>query len=362
MNNLLDDASEFPLEDCRETPAKNIELWKNRFIEEVTRKRASIQTIQTYSVAINTFIKFTEEHPKNRLPTIGAKYINRFLFEYQMNLVNKKPDSWKNKKRYLSKMKKEDLELPGKNGALFTVYPEFENTLSQRQTILKIFLKFITENNKDQHDYTSMFKGMVKIKISEKFTDCLTREELLNVIGFMQEWPENYKKHKKACSLKVAYRDAALILVYALSGGRSDEVVHIKLKDIREDSEKSRYIIKIEKGKGGKKRSVWIEKKYFEKFYLFFKETLPSEDFYISSTYRKEYKNRPMSPGHIRTFGNTVLNILNINKRGLHSFRRGYVTDRITHDKVDIGIVAKEAGNTVAILEKHYLKHDATEK
>ena len=58
-------------------------------------------------------------------------------------------------------------------------------------------------------------------------------------------------------------------------------------------------------------------------------------------------------------FANFILNKLEINKSGLHAFRRGYVTKRIGKDKIDVSICAKEVGNTVAILEKHYLKHNA---
>jgi len=362
LNELLDDIADFPLEVNKKTPAENLLLWKERFIDEIKRKKTSEKTIRTYSIAIDTFISFSEKHNDKSISLIGAKYINRYLAEYQLKLLQKKTFSWPLKDENIVTVKTElaSNEL-GKNGANFTVFEGFENTLSQRQTIVKIFLKFITENNKDQHDYTSMFKGMAKIKISEKFTDFLTKEEIDRVVSLMQSWPENYMNYKKMNNERYVYRNAALIIIYALTGGRSEEMVHVRLKDIKEDSENNRYIIKINKGKGGKKRSVWIEKFYFEKFYIFFKGILPSDEYYISSTYSNGgYTNVPMSPGHIRTFGNDILNILGIQKTGLHAFRRGYVTNRIIHGKVDISIVAKEAGNTVAILEKHYLKHNAT--
>ena len=66
-----------------------------------------------------------------------------------------------------------------------------------------------------------------------------------------------------------------------------------------------------------------------------------------------------MSAVYYRVFSNDTLKFLGINKTGLHAYRRDYVSMRVGEDKVLVSLVAKEVGNTSAILEKHYFKHDA---
>lgn len=360
MYDLLDDIAIFDLQDPALTPFKNLLLWEDRWIESVKMNKRGTNTIKSYESGLRSFYPFVKRHRKIPIDKIGAKYINRYLIDYQISLAVEAVASKNLKKGYLDELIKESKKKSiGSNDANFTVLEEFENTLSHRVTVVKIFLKFITENNKDQHDYTAVFNKITKIKIADKFTDYLTMDELHQVVEYMSVWPQIYKDHKSKSSLRYAYRDASLMIIYALTGGRSNEVVHIKLKEISESKDKQHYFIRINKGKGGKKRVVSIPQTYLKPFLEYFRAELPSDDYYISSTYKKGYTNIPMNPNTIRTFSNDILRILDINKTGLHAFRRGYVTKRIGGDEVDISLVAKEVGNTVAILEKHYLKHSA---
>jgi len=362
MNNFIDDVAEFNLSVQKITLYKNLKLWYGRWEEELYRNKVSPRTLNSYRFAVNTFLDFAKRNRNVPMEGISVKFINRYLIDYQIKIARLKAGEGLLEKEAVLQIEKESkLNNIGKNDANFTVHESFENTLSQRITILKMFLKFITENNKEQHDYTKLFDKLARIKIQDKFTDYLTVSELEEVVKYMQIWVEIYKDHKPKCSLRNAYRDAFLMLIYALTGARSDEVVHIKLQDIslfKKDG-KERYIIKIEKGKGGKKRSVSVKKEYLHKFVDYFSKELPNSTYYISSTYKKGYTNAPMNPNTIRVFSNNILKNIGINKTGLHAFRRGYVTKRIGNDDVDISIVAKEVGNTTAILEKHYLKHTA---
>lgn len=362
MNQFTDDIAEYSLSDMASTPYRNLKVWQDRWEDELVMNKVAEKTIKSYRFALKTFFDFVKRHRKIPIESITVRYINRYLIDYQIRIAKDKHAEGRLPKRDLDKLIKESKKTSiGKNDANFTVLEEFENTLSHRLTTLKIFLKFITENNKEQHDYTSLFSGLAKIKIKEKFADHLTTEELEEVVGYMHVWPDIYKDHKPKSSERYAYRDALLMLIYALSGARSDEVVHIKMKDISLHSKNSteRYIIKIVKGKGGKKRSVGIKREYLDKYIEYFKAELPSGDYYLSSTYKDGYTNKPMSPNAIRTFSNKTLKNLGINKTGLHAFRRGYATKRIGNDEAGISVVAKELGNTVDIIEKHYLKHSA---
>lgn len=360
MYDLLDDIAIYDLQDPNLTPFKNLLLWEERWLESVKVNKRGMNTIRSYEFGLKSFYTFVKRHRKISIDKIGAKYINRYLIDYQITLAKEAVSTNSLEKRYLDELIKESKKKSiGTNDANFTVLEKFENTLSHRLTVVKIFLKYITENNKDQHDYTAIFNKITKIKIADKFTDFLTMDELHQVVEYMSIWPQIYKDHKPKSSLRYAYRDAALMVIYALTGGRSNEVVHIKLKEISESKNQEHYLIKINKGKGGKKRTVSIPKNYLKPFLDYFRAEFPSDDYYISSTYKKGYTNIPMEPNNIRTFSNGILKLLDINKTGLHAFRRGYVTKRIGGDEVDISLVAKEVGNTVAILEKHYLKHTA---
>lgn len=359
---LDDDIAEYSLSDTSITPYRNMRLWLDRWEEQLQMQKVSPKTIKSYKDAIATFFDFVKKQRKVPIEKIGARYINRYLIDYQIKVATDKYEKGKLEKEDLDMIVEESKKKSiGKNDANFTVLEDFENTLSQRITIVKMFLKFITENNKEQHDYTKLFDYVAKIKVSEKFTPYLTEDELFKVVEFMQIWPEVYKGHRKRrYTVHHAYRDATLMIIYALTGARSEEVVFVKLKDLELFTKNSidRYIVKIEKGKGGKKRKVGILRSHLEKLIEYLQNVLPSEEHYLSSTHGKNgYNNRAIHPNRIREFSNDILRILDINKTGLHAFRRGYVTKRIGSDDVDVSVVAKEVGNTTAILEKHYLKH-----
>jgi len=361
-HDFSDDIAAYHLQKSTLTPYKNLKKWQARWKEDLIMHKCSEKTIKGYIHATNILLFFAKKHRKIDLTMIGAKYINRCILDYQITLAEDKYKHAKVSAEELTRLKKERKKKNiGKNDANFTIYEIFENTLSHRVTIIKMFLRFITENNKELHDYTRIFKSIVNVKIQDKFTDHLTKQELFSVLELMHVWVDVFKQYKPKSSIYSAYRDALCLIIYALTGARSSEVVYIKLKDIVEhvQGDEVYYIIKIENGKGGKKRSVAIKKPHIEKFINYMRSNLPSEEYYLSSTYKKGYTNKPLSPDTIRVFSNFILRHLNINKTGLHAYRRAYVTKRIGEDKVDVSIVAKEVGNTVAILEKHYLKHSA---
>jgi integrase len=182
------------------------------------------------------------------------------------------------------------------------------------------------------------------------------------VIALMSVWTNVYKTHKPKGSIESAYRDSLLILLYVLTGARSAEVVKIKLKEISLFSHNSKeyYSIKILEGKGDKIREVGVEAGFIKQHIEHFKSVLPDDDFYLSSSFSHgSYLNKSHHPDTIRRFGNYILQVLGINKKGLHTFRRGYATRRVVEDGVDISIVAKEMGNSSSVLERYYLKHSA---
>ena len=221
-----------------------------------------------------------------------------------------------------------------------------------------MFFRFISENNADGHSFERALKKMVTIRVKDRLTAYLKPKEMLEIIEYLQRWDTEYQTYFPHSDIRYAMRNAFMLLIYALTGARGDEVVKVKLKDIDRDTidREPYYIISIHHGKGGKVRRIGVEEKYIKKFVEYFSSSLPSGDYYISSTFRSgKYLNKPFHVNNIRKFANIVFEILGYNVTGLHAFRRGYVTMRV-RDGVSVGIVAKEVGNTTQVLEKHYLK------
>lgn len=352
---LDDDISEYPLSQEGLSPSKNFEVWYERWVE--SKLSLSEHTHRSYRYAINSFISFSNKHSEIPIHKIGARYINRYLMWYQYELAKDKAT-----KEDLLCMEKE-LASPsvGKNDLKFKVYLEYENTLSQRIVILRTFLKFISWNNIEQHDFTRFFKDIRKIKLHDKITPSLSSLELNMVIKYMKEWLVLYKDHKKKGSLRYAYREALLIVLHATTGARGAEVLQIRLHDIKLVKVDNKYMYKVTilKGKGHRTRSVAVEKGYLKQYIDFFTEEFNGENVYLSSTFKNGvYLDKPMDINTFRVFSNKIFSHLGIEKKGLHSFRRGFATQKVMRENVNAAKVAKMIGNSTATLEKSYIKHE----
>ncbi len=346
----------------------DIRGWINLFIEQKSADRVSKKTKKSYEDALESFHMFVEKHAKdNTMHNIGARFVNRFLIDYQSHLAQLKLNQEKSKitdeiklKNYRRVIKQSSKKHLGKNDALFEILPEFENSLSHRLTVLKMFLKFISESNSDDVDYVQYFHKFTTIKKTEKYTPYLTTDEYDSLVDFIQEWHKTYDKGTE----EEAVRNALLILLYLLTGARSEEVVDIKLKDIsyhKEYGKKSYYVVRIMHGKGGKIREVAVEAEHIEFHINYLKNRLPSNDYYISSIYDKDGNviNKPYHPDSIRKFANFVMKKKEIDKTGLHTFRRGFATRKVISEKMDIAKASKILGNSINVLERYYLKHTA---
>jgi len=350
----------------------DMRFWIAQFIEQKEAEKVAKKTLKSYKDALNTVMLFVLKYKDNTMKSIGAKFINRYLVEYQSYLAKKKIDDlrkkgiWNNKdyQKYEVILYQKENKFLGKNDVNFKILPEFENSLDHRLTVVKMLLKYISDNNKDEHDYTPLFRKFAIIKHKDRFTDYITIDEMDEVVSFMSVWIDVHKQYNPKSRTRSAYRDSLLIILYALTGARSEEVVKIKLRDISlfKHGSKEYYRIKIQEGKGGKVREIGIESGFIKKHIKYLKKELPSDDYFIASTYNTHlqvYTNNHVHQDTIRRFGNYILQTLDINKKGLHTFRRGYATRRIVYDKAELAVVAKEMGNTTTVLEKYYLKHNA---
>ncbi len=370
MAKLLDDELTYPLSSG--TFEEDMNFWISQFIEQKEAEKVAVKTIKSYKDALKTFMLFITKYNENTMKSIGAKFINRYLIEYQSSLALKKLNGLhkqntfdgKDHQKYEVILHQQEEKHLGKNDVKFEVLPEFENSLDHRLTVIKMLLKYINDNNEDEHDYSPLFRKFAVIKHKDRFTEYITVDEMDEVISFMSVWMDIHKQYNPKSRVRSAYRNSLLVILYALTGARSEEIVNIKLRDISlfKHRNKEYYRIKIQEGKGGKVREIGVESGYIKKHIQYLKMELPSNNYYIASTYDTQTQTYTKNHTHqdtIRRFGNYILEILNINKKGLHTFRRGYATRRIVYEKAELAVVAKEMGNTAQVLEKYYLKHNA---
>jgi len=347
---------------------EDMRFWVSQFLEQKELDRIAPKSLKSYSYALDTFISFVSKYStQNSMQGIGAKFINRYLIEYQSSLAAQKLSEGKGlsedkKKSYKKIVKQKDEKFLGKNDAHFEILHVFDNSLTHRLSVVKMLLKYISDNNEEEHDYTPLFRKFATIKHKEKFSEYITLDEMDQVIALMNVWPNEFKQYMPKSSFWIAQRDSLLILIYALTGARSEEVVKIKLEDLSVfmHNDREYYSIKILEGKGGNIREIGVESGFIKPHIEFMRECLPNESFYLSSVkINGVYVDKFQHQDNIRKFGNKILKILGIHKTGLHTFRRGYATRRVMHDGMDVSIVAKEMGNTISIIERFYLKHDA---
>ncbi len=363
---IVDDNTSSSL--SQEDICSDMKSWGKLFIEYKSMRGVSVRTIKSYRESLESFFKFVEIHKDgNKMENVGAKFINRFLIQYQSSLaklkLSKNNVPFHEVEKYNKIILQEEQLLLGRNDMDFEVLSDFENTLLHRASVVKMFLKYISINNEEGHDYQSCFSDIKTLSLKEKDTDCVTVDEMDEVIDLMSNWICVYKSYKQKGKLASAYRDSLMILIYALTGARSEEVVKIKLKDVTPlvYYKKNYYKIFIREGKGGKQREIAIHEDYIKKHIEYLREYLPNGECYLSATFRNGvYTDKSMSPNNIRTFGNYVLQVLGINKSGLHSFRRGYATIRVVNNGIPIAVVAKEIGNSTSVMERFYFKHNAT--
>jgi len=334
--------------------SNDVEAWLERYIADKNTQGVSPKTVKSYREAISPFIEFCHGYEDVMdIEDMTAKFVNNYLMWYQEKLAQndfvfkhlpiedyEKVMSNKSAKR-------------GKNDAtLITIY-KYEKSLSHRLTILKQLLFFIAENNKEQKDFTVLFKHFTKIKVQKRHTDYLTAKEMEELIAFMRQWPYMHKEYKPKSSSASAWRDATIVLLYCLTGARSDEVLSLKMEHIQdislEDDEGKVhpfYSIQYHTTKGDKYREVVIHKNDIESFIVHMRGALIDHSFVLSSTTKSgKATNKKMNDSEMYRFVTWALHMMGIKKSGRHIIRRGYATKEIADGK-ELAVVALDLGHS----------------
>lgn len=334
--------------------SNTIEVWLEHYIAQKYAQAVSPKTIKSYREAIVPFMIYSHQYESMmEIEDITAKFINNYLLWYQEHLaqddfVNKKIDQ-----TVYNEVMSNRKSNRGRNDAKLTIAYKYEKSLSHRLTVLKQLLSFISENNKEQKDFTQLFKYFSKIKVQKRSTDYLTNEELEELIAFMKEWPFIFKQYKPKSSERYAYRNALIVLLYCLTGARADEVIslnmeHITPSNYKDDSGYTHhfYTIAYHTTKGDKYREVVVRREEIEPYVKYMRDALSDATYIISSTYTNgKYTNKKMSDVDMYLFVTWALHNMGIKKSGRHIIRRGYATKELADGK-DLAIVAMELGHT----------------
>lgn len=334
--------------------SQTIEIWLERYIAQKYAQAVSPKTIKSYREAIVPFMTYSHQYESMmEIEDITAKFINNYLLWYQEHLAQDDFVNQKIDQTVYNEVMSNRKANRGRNDAKLTITYKYEKSLSHRLTVLKQLLSFISENNKEQKDFTLLFKYFTKIKVQKRSTDYLTNEELEELIAFMKEWPRLFKEYKPKSSERYAYRNALIVLLYCLTGARSDEVISLKMEHILESSYKDDnghihhfYTIQYHTTKGDKYREVVVHKAMIEPYVKYMQTALPDSTYTISSTYTKgHYTNKKMNDSEMYLFVTWALHTMGIKKSGRHIIRRGYATKELADGK-DLAIVALELGHT----------------
>lgn len=332
----------------------DLDAWRDRYITEKVAQGVSDKTRKSYGEALTPLIEFAHQYDRVMdLDGLSAKFVNNYLMWYQEHLASKDLEAKKISMEEYNQVLSNRKANRGKNDAKLSIVYRYEKSLSHRLTVLKQLLLFISENNKENKDFTPIFKYFTKIKVQKRSTDFVTENELEELIDFMRHWPEIYKKHFPKSSERYAYRNALIVLLYCLSGARADEVISLKMEHIKESEYKDDngtihlfYTIAYHTTKGDKYREVVVRREEMEPFVEYMRAILPDSSYVLSSTYTNgTYTNKKMPDVDMWKFTTYVLKTIGVNKSGRHIIRRGYATKELADGK-DLAIVAMELGHT----------------
>jgi len=213
----------------------DLNRWYKAYIDNIKALSYSINTLELYSRAIDTFIEYSRQYQDEvQLNELKSMYFTSYL-AYLEDDARKKGKKLTNGS-YLSK--------------------------STKQTYLKAiraFFSFISDNNDELHTFERFFKN-IKVADSSKQEEkiiYLNDEEIGKILNVI----EREKGHRK--DVYGTYRNAFLIKLMLYAGLRISEALKVRLKDFSQSEEEGMLQIFIQ-AKGGKSQIGFINAKTIE--------------------------------------------------------------------------------------------------
>jgi len=283
---------------------QNIEYWQKLFIENKKTQTNSKHTINTYNRILEEFKEFC--------------YLERVNENEELNFLDMNKYFINNFIHYLKGKKLSD------------------KTISLYLTTIKLFFKFISEENDEAEDILTPIEK-VFIKVSQKEAQSYTDEEIIKIDNYLREIINKSKSYKKV-------RNALAVLFLIYTGLRAKELLALKKNDIQIEDDV--FVIKV-LGKGDKERIVYIEIQTiideWEKLESF--EEYKNNDFIFNIKYTTLYE-----------YNQRICKKLNIQNKGLHAYRHHLAIKAVEND-TNLQTISEWLGHSnIMITSKYYAK------
>ncbi len=272
-----------------------------------------------------------------------TKYLNLFFNDYltlqlncSVNTIISYKYTFKLLLKYLVDVKNINLKeidfniLTKENVKDFLNYIEQEkecsiNTRNQRLAAIKSFFQYVGIEN---IEYLNDIQDILNIRMKKSVIKEMDYFTLVELQKFYDDIPTNTRKER---------RNYVLLTLLYDSAARLNELLNLKVKDLRLDNEPSVFLL----GKGRKERCVPIMSKTKELLEKYIDENSLTNSSYLFSNSKKEKLNSRTIQIMISKYNNTTKNITP------HSFRRSraihlleagvdiiYIRDLLNHSSI----------------------------
>ena len=200
-------------------------------------------------------------------------------------------------------------------------------------TILKIFFKYITNNNDKLIDLEKILDGykIAKKKVN-KFENFMKESERDKILDYV----ENRLVKKPEYRYNKNYRDSLLIKLMLKSGLRISEALNLKFCDFQESDDGEFYDINI-LAKGGEYQTAYIAKSYIKvDFERLLSINLPENYIFTSGC-----SDKPISRQNVYSLLARIYRKCGIvNKRGCHILRHSFAMNMVEKN-TNLGVIQK---------------------
>ena len=285
--------------------------YRDSFISYNKIADKSINTINTYRNCLDGFVEFCyENNDVISFSNLSQKHITDY-FIWLDELYKKKQ-----KKKAINKSKSIS-----------------SSTKISYLTILKIFFKYITNNNDKLIDLEKILDNykIAKKKVN-KFENFMKEGERDKILDYV----ENRLVKKPEYRYNKNYRDSLLIKLMLKSGLRISEALNLKFCDFQESDDGEFYDINI-LAKGGEYQTAYIPKSHIkDDFERLLSINLPENYIFTSGC-----SDKPISRQNVYSLLARIYRKCGIvNKRGCHILRHSFAMNMVEKN-TNLGVIQK---------------------
>ena len=291
--------------------ADEIANYRDSFISYNKIADKSINTINTYGNCLDGFVEFCyENNDVISFNNLSQKHITDYFIWLD--------DLYRKKQHKKSATRTKSISSSTKISYL---------------TILKIFFKYITNNNDKLIDLEKILDGykIAKKKVN-KFENFMKESERDKILDYV----ENRLVKKPEYRYNKNYRDSLLIKLMLKSGLRISEALNLKFCDFQESDDGEFYDINI-LAKGGEYQTAYIAKSYIKvDFERLLSINLPENYIFTSGC-----SDKPISRQNVYSLLARIYRKCGIvNKRGCHILRHSFAMNMVEKN-TNLGVIQK---------------------